>query len=85
MSDGDNLVLYPMPSLVATLLEAERDKGSPLTENEVIKIRDACPTVAVPRDVALEIDAKRGYTDIDPENCWSEWQSARKSLVVDDG
>ena len=46
MSDSDNLVIYPMPSLVSTLLDRERAKGSPLTEAEVIEIRDSCPSVA---------------------------------------
>ncbi len=78
MGKSDNLVIYPMPSLVATLLNREREKGSPLTEEEVMRIRDACPSVAVPKDVALEIDASRGYKDIDPERCWEEWQRVRK-------
>jgi len=81
MSDSDQLVIYPMPSLVATLLNRERAKGSPLTEAEANEIRDSCPSVAVPIDVAEKIDAKRGYKDIDPERCWEQWQEARKSLV----
>ena len=81
MSDSEDLVIYPMPSLVATLLNRERAKGSPLTEAEVIEIRDACPSVATPVDVAAKIDAERGYKDIDPERCWEQWQEARKSLA----
>ncbi|MDX1963581.1 MAG: hypothetical protein SFX18_10535 [Pirellulales bacterium] len=81
MSNSDKLVIYPMPSLVATLLNRERAKGSPLTEAEVIEIRDNCPSVAVPIDVVPKIDAERGYKDIDPERCWEEWQETRKSLV----
>ena len=80
MSDSGELVIYPMPSLVATLLNRERAKGSPLTEAEVIEIRDTCPSVAVPIDVAQKIDAERGYKDIDPERCWEQWQEARKTL-----
>jgi hypothetical protein len=81
MSDAEKLVIYPMPSLVATLLNREQAKGSPLTEAEVIEIRDSCPSVAVPIDVAEKIDAERGYKDIDPERCWEQWQEARKSLI----
>jgi hypothetical protein len=81
MSDSEKLVIYPVPSLVATLLNRERAKGSPLTEAEVIEIRDACRSVATPIDVAAKIDAERGYKDIDPERCWEQWQEARKSLV----
>ena len=81
MSESEKLVIYPMPSLVATLLDRERSKGSPLTEAEVVEIRDSCPSVAVPIDVAEKIDAARGYKDIDPEHCWEQWQEARKSLI----
>ena len=81
MSASENLVIYPMPSLVATLINREQAKGSPLTEAEVIEIRDSCPSVAVPIDVVAKIDAERGYKDIDPERCWEQWQEARKSLL----
>lgn len=86
MSDSENSekrVIYPMPSLVSTLLNREQAKGSPLTEAEVIQIRDGCPSVAVPIDVALKIDEERGYKDIDPERCWEEWQEARKRLITE--
>lgn len=83
MSEEENLVIYPVPSLIATLLDRERAKGSPLTEAEVIEIRDNCPAIAVPVDVAREVDESRGYVDIDPENCWEEWQQARQELIDD--
>ena len=81
MSHSENLVIYPMPSLVSTLLNRERAKGSPLTEAEVMEIRDGCPSVAVPVDIAAKIDAERGYKDIEPEQCWEQWKEARKSLI----
>ena len=84
MSNPEKLLIYPMPSLVSTLLNRERAKGSPLTEAEVIQIRDQSPSVAVPIDVAQKIDAERGYKDIDPEQCWEQWQEARKHLVADE-
>jgi hypothetical protein len=84
MSDSGELVIYPMPSLVATLLNRERVKGGPLTEAEVIEIRDSCPSVAVPIDVAEKIDAERGYKDIDPERCWKQCQEARKHSEADE-
>jgi hypothetical protein len=84
MSDSEKLVIYPMPSLFATLLNREQTKGSPLTEAEVIEIRDCCPSVATPVDVAAKIDAARGYKDIDPEQCWEQWQEARTRLIDDE-
>jgi hypothetical protein len=84
MSDSEELIIYPVPSLVGTLLNRERAKGSPLTEQEVIQIRDACPCIALrPEDVS-KIEERRGYKDIDPERCWEEWQEALKSLYDDD-
>jgi hypothetical protein len=81
MSENEELVICPVPSLVATLLNRERTKGSPLTKEEVIQIRDNCEAIAVPRDVARQMDESRGYRDINPENCWEEWQQARKALA----
>lgn len=81
MGAKEDLIVYPVPSLVATLLNWERDKGSPLTEEEVIQIRNSCEAIAVSRDVARKIDEERGYLDIDPENCWQEWQQARRDLM----
>lgn len=81
MSDSVDLVIYPMPSLVATFLNREEALGRPLTEAEVTEIRDSCPSVTVPIDVVDKIDAERGYKDIDPEQCWEQWQVARKSLL----
>jgi hypothetical protein len=80
MSENENLILYPVPSLVSTLMNRERSKGSPLTEEEVVQIRDNCPAIAMPPDVARQMDEQRGYLDIDPENCWQEWQDARREF-----
>ncbi|AOF89400.1 hypothetical protein [Sinorhizobium sp. RAC02] len=81
MSENEDLIIYPVPSLIAILLNRERAKGSLLTEEEVIEIRDTCKAVAVPPDVARKMDAKRGYLDVDPEKCWDEWQLAREDFI----
>jgi hypothetical protein len=80
MSDSEKLVIYPMPSLVSTLLNREQAKGSPLTEAEVLQIRNDCPSVAVPIDVVPKIVAERGYKDIDPENCWASGKKRGNDL-----
>jgi len=81
MSKGERLIIVPVPSLVATLLRAETDKGSPLTELEVLAIRDGAPSVALPEKVAAEVIAKRGYDDVDADNVWEAWQAIRPSLI----
>ncbi|RBP45796.1 hypothetical protein DES53_102178 [Roseimicrobium gellanilyticum] len=84
MSESEELIIYPVPSLVATLLNRGRAKGSPLTEQEVIQIHDVCPSIALRPDQVRQIEDQRGYKDIDPENCWEEWQEARKDLINDE-
>ena len=74
------LIIFCVPSLVATLLNRERAKGSPLTQEEVLEIRDNAPAIATPEDVVEKVVEERGYKDIDPENVWEEWQKARLDL-----
>jgi hypothetical protein len=76
MSD-ELLVPVFMPSLVSVLLRHERDKGTPLTEVEVVAIRDKSVAVMLRQSAAAEMAQKRGYDDIDPERCWAEWQRVR--------
>jgi hypothetical protein len=73
-----------IPALVVLLHHAERQKGSPLTESEVLAIRDSgvCMMMAVERAIAL--DEKRGYNDIDPERVWEQWQEARAQFAEQD-
>jgi hypothetical protein len=63
-----------IPAL-AVLLEATRkQKGSPLSAEEIEKTRDQAVCMAMdPRD-ARELERSRGYADIDPEravDCWT--------------
>lgn len=77
----ESMVFWFIPSLVATLLNKEREAGRPLTEAEVIRIRDQANVVMTPRDIVPKLEAERGYRDIDPERCWEEWQAAREELL----
>jgi hypothetical protein len=74
------LVIVCVPSLVATLLNREQAKGSPLTKDEVLQVRNNAPAIALSINAARKVEEKRGYPDIDPENCWEEWIEARKTL-----
>lgn len=64
----------PVPSLVAVLINKENEKGSPLTEVEVIDIRDNAASIMMPVDAVEKVNESRGYVDIDPENAWEAWQ-----------
>lgn len=74
------LVPIFMPSLSALLLASERQKGAPLTEKEVLAIRDSATVTMLSAETAAKMDAQRGYKDINPENCWQEWQELRKKI-----
>ncbi len=73
----DQLCLVFVPALVALLLNAENTKGRPLTEAEVLEIRDNAACVALPVAVALSMENQRGYRDLVAENCWEQWQRFR--------
>lgn len=75
-SDQD-LILLSVPPLLALLQRAEELKGAPLSEGEVLRIRDGGVCIAVRASIAAEMEAARGYADLDAENAWREWQSFR--------
>ncbi|MEM7702740.1 MAG: hypothetical protein AAF251_12440 [Pseudomonadota bacterium] len=74
------LDIIHVPALVAVLLNKEREKGAPLTEQEVIQLRDTSEAIVMTREQHLEVIEGRGYLDIDPENVWEAWQEARKEF-----
>lgn len=67
------LVIVPVPSLIAVLLNAEEKKGDNLTQHEVNEITENCTCMTMPFSVAREIELKRGYCDIRPEYAWQDW------------
>jgi hypothetical protein len=77
MGESEDFVITCVPSLVAALLRREMDKGSPLTEEDVVAIRDGCVAITMPRHAVAKVAEARGYADIDPERCWDEWQRVR--------
>ena len=81
MADEDDLFPVFTPALVALLIHAEELKGSPLTPNQVIAIRDEANCVMMPLAAKAGLDDERGYPDIDPEQCWEEWQVVRAKLA----
>ncbi len=70
-----------VPALALLLRQAEEAKGSPLTRAEVLQVRDKGTCMMLRSSVALEMEEKRGFRDIDPEDCWEEWQTLREILA----
>ncbi|HSH98901.1 MAG: hypothetical protein ACAH07_06130 [Methylophilaceae bacterium] len=78
--EPDDLILTPVPALVAVLLNLENQKGASLTEAEVIEARDKAACIAMPRSAHIAVVESRGYADIDPERAWQEWLSFKASM-----
>ena len=76
-SPDEDTVLDFVPPLITLLVAAERAKGSPLTEPEVIEIRDTAACMAVPASIARAMADSRGYDDLDPDRVWEQWQERR--------
>jgi len=79
-NDDNNLVPVFIPTLVALLVHAEDQKESPLTKDEVLALRDKATCIMMEVADARMMNEKRGYNDIDPENCWHDWQLARRDM-----
>jgi hypothetical protein len=84
MSAEDPVIPVFIPALVALLLRAEQLKGSPLTRDEVVSIRDNAVCMTVRASVKAAMEEKRGYRDIDPERCWEEWLQFRAQMSAGD-
>ena len=69
-----------IPALVVLLVHAEDKKGSPLTRDQAHAIRDGATCIMMKSVDALKMDESRGYRDIDPENCWHDWQMVRRDM-----
>jgi hypothetical protein len=66
-----------VPPLITMLFKHEKQKGTPLTEQEVLDITDNSICIMMQIDRARQMAKSRGYDDIDPSNVWQEWQIIR--------
>lgn len=84
MSDEEELIITPVPALVAVLFRLEQGKGSALTKAEVIEARDNSTCIALPKSAYEAMVKARGYDDIDADLAWEEWLGIRGSLHSSD-
>lgn len=75
----DELIPVFMPALGSVLIMAEDRKGAPLSQTEVIRVRDRAPCIMMAAAEAAKLMESRGR-DLDPENCWYDWQMLRREL-----
>jgi hypothetical protein len=80
---ADPLIPVPIPALGILLLNLEKQKGSPLSEQEVLEIRDKAVCIMLPLSAKYAMDEKRGYHDVNPENVWPEWKKFRAEALGD--
>ena len=78
MADPQLIPVF-IPALAVLLAQFEREKGAPLTEEEVIGIRDNGACIMMTLEHAQALSEKRGY-DINPHNVWAEWQQMRTEI-----
>jgi hypothetical protein len=79
MSD-EPLIPTFVPPLITLLVNAERQKGSPLNPGEVAAVRDRGVCIMLPKSEATKLAKARGYDDIDPEHAWDQWQIVRQQI-----
>ncbi|MEM7519018.1 MAG: hypothetical protein AAF368_19105 [Planctomycetota bacterium] len=80
---NEALIPVPIPPLVDLLALKEEESGRPLREGEVLAIRDKAVCMMLPLSKAESLADARGYTDIDPEHAWDEWQRRRTAPIVE--
>jgi hypothetical protein len=71
--------------LITLLAGRERQKGSPLTEHEVLEVRDSAACTRMPLSQAemfyASLDGQMPIPTLNPERIWEEWQEVRVSLI----
>jgi hypothetical protein len=77
-------VIVFLNPLAVLLAMREKKKGSPLTEEEVLHVRDSAACVAMPASQAEKfyatLDAKIPTVRLNPDNLWAEWQAIRDQV-----
>lgn len=81
MAKDKDLIPVFMPPLATLLAHAEELKGAPLTETDVVRIRDKSVCMMMERKDAEALIPSRGFRDVEPENCWADWHRLRVEMT----
>src|SRR5260221_1477299 len=81
MEKQQPLIPVFIPALAPLLLRAEQIKGAPLEREEVLETRDQAQCIMMRVEDAQALEEKRGYRDLNPEQCWEEWKQFRSELL----
>jgi hypothetical protein len=86
---AEPMVIVFLNPLAMLLAGRERQKGAPLTEAEVLAVRDdaACTQMTVSQAVKFytALDAQMPIPRLDPDRIWEEWQAVRAQVVWSQG
>lgn len=78
-------VLVFLNPLVMLLAAREQQQGTPLTEAEVLEVRDDAACVQMPLSQAehfyAALDAQMPIPRLNPNRIWEEWQAAREQIL----
>lgn len=80
-SDNKLLDIVAVPAVILLLVKAEKEKGSPLTKEEVQSINENATSIALPRGLKEVRDKTRGYEDVGFETAWEDWVQYKKNLA----
>ena len=72
---------FYIPALVALLTRAEELAKRPLSESEVLRIRDNAEKVSQPLSAMPALLQQRGYHDLYAPDAWKEWQLYREGKL----
>jgi hypothetical protein len=79
------MVIVFLNPLALLLASRERQKGAPLTEAEVLAVRDHAACTQMTRSQAVKfyaaLDAQTPIPRLDPDRIWEEWQEIRGQVV----
>ncbi|MNV33815.1 hypothetical protein D3C71_1252000 [compost metagenome] len=83
--DEQRKVTAYLNPLHALLHAAEKSKGSPLTEAEVLQVRDTTIAVEMTEEQAamfyMSLDAQVEVYRMNPDRIWEEWQEIRAHVT----
>jgi hypothetical protein len=80
----EEMVIVFLNPLVMLLAGRERQKGAPLTEVEVLAVRDAAVCTQMTQSQAekfyASLDSQMAIPRLDPERIWEHWQEVRGQI-----
>ena len=78
------MVTVYLNPLVILLVGHERQKGAPLTEEDVLAVRDDAQCISMTRSRAekfyASLDAQMPVPRLEPERIWEQWQGVRRHI-----